>query len=330
MRSGTDCDGAESSSGGRAPLTSFSGCEVVAHSREMREVLKVLPRIADSGATVLIEGESGTGKEVVARCLHEASPRCGAPFVTVSCAALPDALLENELFGYKAGAFLDAKHDRAGQFEAARGGTLFLDEIGDISPALQVRLLRVLQEREYQPLGSADTHEADVRLIAATDRKLDELVTEGRFRQDLFYRVNVVRLKLPPLRERRTDIPPLVEYFVARQNAERGRNVGGLEHAAMAAFMRHEWPGNVRELAGAIEHAFVLCGEDLLRLEHMPDEIWHVLGGSGAPLGATLAELEAWAIRRALAGNGGRRGDAARELGIDPSTLWRKMKRMGL
>jgi len=304
--------------------------EMVARSHAMREIAERLPRIAESGTTVLIEGGSGTGKELVARRLHAASGRAGRAFVTVNCAALPDALLENEIFGYEAGAFRDAARGRRGRLEEASGGTLFLDEIGDISPALQVRLLRVLQESEYRPAGSEKTLEADARLIAATGRNLDELVTRGRFRQDLFYRVNVVRITIPPLRERTADIQPLVEHFIARLNAETGRGVSGLDPAATAAFMRYEWPGNVRELVAALEHAYVLCPGQVLKLEHMPAALLAGQGSGGAPPGATLRELEAWAIRQALAGNGGRRRDAARQLGIDPSTLWRKMKRMGL
>ncbi|MHC4914173.1 MAG: sigma-54 interaction domain-containing protein [Planctomycetota bacterium] len=303
--------------------------DVVARSRAMREVLTVLPRIATSGATVLIEGESGTGKELIARALHGMSPRAGRPFVVVNCAALPDTLLEAVLFGGAAGAPRDAGRGRRGRFEVAHGGTLFLDEIGDVSPALQVRLLRVLQEKEYQPPGTSRTARADVRLLAATERDLESLVVEGGFRQDLFYRVNVVRIKLPPLRQRRTDIPALLEHFIGRLNLREGREIAGLERAAVGALMDYDWPGNVRELESVLEHAFVLCPGRKIRREHLPEKLRGAAAGAGGPEGDTLAELEAWAIAGALERCGGRKGEAAAQLGIDPSTLWRKLRRLG-
>jgi PAS domain S-box-containing protein len=303
--------------------------DIVARSHAMRQVMAVLPRIAESGSTCLIEGESGTGKELVARALHRMSPRADKPFVAVNCGALPDTLLESELFGYVAGAFTDARRDKPGRFAAAEEGSLFLDEIGDVSPALQVKLLRVLQEREYQPLGAESTVKADVRLIAATNRDLDELVASGSFRQDLFYRVNVVRVRVPPLRDRPEDIPVLAEHFVRRFNLRQQREVAGLDRAALKLLMAHRWPGNVRELENAIEHAFVLCPGGLVLPDHLPTQ----LRGEGPRTEdtgvITLAEAEERAIRQALLRNDGNRRETARELGIAPSTLWRKLKKLG-
>ena len=315
--------------------------DMVAHSHRMKELLAVLPRIAESGSTCLVEGESGTGKELVARALHELSARRKKPFVAVNCAALPDALLESELFGHKAGAFTDARSDRQGRFAAAEGGTVFLDEAGDVSPAMQARLLRVLQEREYEPLGSSKTVKTDVRVVAATNRNLDELVAAGRFRQDLYYRIAVVRVRVPPLRERMEDVPPLVEHFVRKLNLRTGRDVAGVDRQALALLMRHDWPGNVRELENAVEHAFALAPGALIGPEHLPEKLRGTMavpssefrvsssepGTRNSEPGTTLEEVEAQAIRRALERHGGRKADAARELGIDPSTLWRKMRR---
>ena len=238
-------------------------------------------------------------------------------------------MLESELFGYVKGAFTDAHRDKPGRFAQAKGGTMLLDEIGDVSPALQTRLLRVLQEREYEPLGSNRSVKADVRVIAATNRPLEALVKKGLFRQDLYYRVNVVRLVLPPLRERREDIPLLAEHFIDRLNRLRGRDVAGFSDDALACLVRHDWPGNVRELENALEHAFVVCRRDLIEPEHLPESLRPAVG---APLasaaGLPLREIEARAIRDALARHGGKRVAAARELGISKTTLWRKVKQM--
>ncbi len=304
--------------------------DIVAHSHGMRELLSVLPRIAESDSTCLIEGESGTGKELVARALHSMSPRSDKPFVAVNCGALPDTLLESELFGYVAGAFTDARKDRSGRFAAAEGGSLFLDEIGDVSPALQVKLLRVLQEREYQPLGGNKTVRVDVRVIAATNSNLDELVASGRFRQDLFYRINVIRIEVPPLRTRREDIPVLAEHFVRRFNLRQEREVAGLDRAALKLLMAHEWPGNVRELENAIEHAFVLSAGGLILAEHLPTQLQRAAAAGEDTAALTLAEAEARLIRQALLRNNGNRHETAKDLGIAPSTLWRKLKKLGL
>lgn len=306
--------------------TSFSN--LIGRSAAMRHLFELLPLVAESDSTALIEGASGTGKELVARALHELSPRRSKRFVALNCGALPDTLLESELFGYKAGAFTDARKDKPGRFALAEGGTLFLDEIGDISPAMQTRLLRVLQERVYEPLGGLEPIRCDVRLVAATNRPLQTLVREGRFREDLFYRIHVVRLELPPLRDRREDLPLLVDHFVARLNRLKGRDIAGVSDAVLARLMEYDFPGNVRELENILEHAFVLCRTGLIDLPHLPPHLRD--GPSGAagqlPTGLTLAAMEQLLIRDALRRHDGNRAAAARELGINPSTLFRKLK----
>jgi len=299
-------------------------------NHKMWEVFKLMPLIAQSDSTVLIQGESGTGKELMAKAIHDLSSRARKPLVTLNCGALPDTLLEAELFGHKAGAFTDAKRDRKGRIAVAEGGTLFLDEIGDISPALQVRLLRVLQERTYEPLGSSDSLKANVRFLAATHRDLRMEVKAGRFREDLYYRLNVMQIAIPPLRERREDIPALARRFLDRQVALHGKQIHGFAPEAMDRLMRHTWPGNIRELENAVEHAFVLCrqgqikGADLpLSLEGLP------LGTSSegaAPSGKDLRSQEMAMIQAALERHGGNRTAAARDLGIHPTTLWRKLR----
>ena len=251
----------------------YSFAEIVGRSAAMRQVFQILPQIAESDSTVLIEGASGTGKELFARAIHNLSPRREKRFVALNCAALPDTLLESELFGYKAGAFTDARQDKPGRFALADGGTLLLDEIGDISPAMQVRLLRVLQERVYEPLGSVEPVKTDVRLIAATNKDLGKLVRKGVFREDLFYRIHVIRLALPSLRDRREDIPLLIEHFIAKFNRLQGKDVVGVSDEVLARLMEHDYPGNVRELENIIEHAFVLCRGALIELAHLPPQL---------------------------------------------------------
>jgi PAS domain S-box-containing protein len=308
---------------------SFSN--IIGRSPAMQELFELLPPVAESDSAVLIEGASGTGKELVARAMHELSGRRKQRFVPINCGALPDTLLESELFGYKAGAFTDARKDKLGRFALAEGGTLFLDEIGDISPAMQSRLLRVLQERVYEPLGGVETVKCDVRLVAATNKSLQSLVQAGKFREDLFYRVHVVRLELPSLRDRREDLPLLIDHFVARFNRLRGRDIAGVSDAVLAHLMDHDFPGNVRELENIIEHAFVLCRTGLIELAHLPP---HLRGGtngsSGLPAGLTLAAMEKLLIRDTLRRNQGNRAATARELGMDASTLFRKIKALGL
>jgi PAS domain S-box-containing protein len=304
------------------------------HSRSplMQRLLEVLPAIAASPSTVLILGETGTGKELLARTLHSMSPRASGPFVAVNCGALPDTLLESELFGHKAGAFTGATRDRAGRFALARGGTLFLDEIGVVSPALQVRLLRVLQERVYEPLGATRSEKADVRILAATNRDLAAEVRRGTFREDLYYRINVVRLELPPLRRRKEDLPDLVLQFISRFNKLQQRSIAGMTPKALALLMGHDWPGNIRELENTIERAFITCSGDWIDLEHLPDElIARQLLTSGRETALSAHEMiDAEAIRSALQETGNNRLAAARLLGIHKSTLFRRIKRLGL
>ncbi len=309
---------------------SFS--DIIGRSAAMRQLFDLMPLVAESDSTVLIEGPSGTGKELFARALHQLSRRQQQPFVAINCGALPDTLLESELFGYKAGAFTDARKDKPGRFALAEGVTILLDEIGDISPAMQTRLLRVLQERVYEPLGSVVPVRCDVRVIAATNRSLTSLVRAGKFREDLYYRVHVVRLELPPLRSRREDLPPLVEHFVTRFNRLKGRDIAGLSDAALARLMEYDFPGNVRELENIIEHAFVLCRGGLIEPLHLPPQLRGERGGlpSHLPGGMTLAVMEKLLIQDALKRHQGNRAAAARELGMDPSTLFRKIKSLKL
>lgn len=307
--------------------------DIVSKNAGMRRVLERLPLFAASMSTVVIEGASGTGKELIARALHNLGPRKNKPFITVNCAAIPDNLLESELFGYVRGAFTDAKKDRLGRFALADGGSVFLDEIGEISPAMQVKLLRILQEKEFEPLGSSETIKVDVRVIAATNKSLDGEVEAGRFREDLFYRLNVVRIELPPLSERREDIPLLVDHFISRFNALQGCNVKRISDRALAALMEAPFPGNIRELENAIEHAFVVCRTDTIRLSHLPPSFERfdrqpkiVTGDQEKPFEAA----ETHVIREALERHNGNRMKTAGELGISRNTLWRKMKRLKL
>jgi len=304
-------------------------CEdILSQSHQMLELFRILPTIAESSSTVLIEGESGTGKELFARAIHNLSPRKDKRFVAVNCGAIPETLLESELFGYKAGAFTDAKKDKPGRFALAEGGTIFLDEIGDISLAVQVRLLRVLQERVYEPLGGIEPVKADVRIVAATNRDLSQLMTEGKFRQDLFYRINVVKLKLPLLRDRKEDIPLLVEHFIARFNHLRNKAITGVTDEVLACLLAHDYPGNVRELENTIEHCFVLCPAGIIEKRHLP-EAFRTSVSADFPKEAgptNLKQMEKILITDALRRNDGNRAAAARELGIHKSTLFRKIK----
>lgn len=298
----------------------------------MQRVFDVLPAIAASPATVLISGETGTGKELVARTIHALSTRNRNQFVAVNCSALPETLLESELFGYKVGAFTGAHKDKPGRFALAEGGTILLDEIGEISPALQAKLLRVLQERTYEPLGSTRSEKADVRVLAATNMNLTEQVKRGNFREDLYYRVNVVRVELPPLRRRKEDIPLLVDQFIGRFNRLRNKIVSGISGEALALLMAHDWPGNIRELENAIERAFVLCGDGLIGIEHLPIELTASANSAdrGQDIRSSHDILDAEAIWSALERNGYNRQAAARELGIHKTTLFRRIKRLGI
>ncbi|MGD8304550.1 MAG: sigma 54-interacting transcriptional regulator [Desulfobacterales bacterium] len=304
--------------------------DIVSKNEKMNKIFSILPRIAESNSTVLIGGQSGTGKELIARAIHNHSPQKDGPFVTVNCGALPDTLCESELFGYKAGAFTDAKRDKLGRFALAQNGSIFLDEIGDISPAVQIRLLRVLENRVYEPLGSTKTIETNARVIAATHRNLGELVKQGTFREDLYFRINIIRLSLPTLAERKSDIPLLIDHFIERFNHIHGRNILGSTQEAIAAMLMYPWPGNVRELENAIEHAFALCQEDLIQMAHLPEDVIPENGSIVVTTGLTLKEVEKQTIEQALKRNSWKRVKTARELGINKNTLRYKIERYGI
>jgi len=305
--------------------------DIVGRSPLMLRLFDILPQIAESSSTVLIEGASGTGKELFARAIHNLSPRRKKKFIPINCAALPDNLLESELFGYKAGAFTDAKRDKPGRFMLADGGTIFLDEIGDISPALQVRLLRVLQERIVEPLGSSEPVPVNVRVIAATNRNLKKLVKSGEFREDLYYRIRVVYLELPELKQRKEDIPLLAERILEKLNRLQSKKIEALSQDATALLMTHDYPGNVRELENIIEQSFVLCRGNVIEAHHLPLELRHeTKNGAAAFNGLTIQSMEKHLISETLLRFNGSRRKAARELGIDASTLFRKIKSLGI
>ncbi len=306
---------------------SYTFQDIVSRHPRMHEIFAILPDVAASNVPVLIEGESGTGKELLARAIHNLSERQDRPFVAVNCGALPDNLLESELFGYRKGAFTDAKTDKPGRFDAAKGGTLLLDEVGNVSTAMQIRLLRVLQEKSYEPLGATETVQSDARIIAATNQSLSDLIHKGTFRQDLYYRLNVLRLELPPLRERQCDIPLLVEHFRHRLNAETGKNIERIDPTVFDVLMRHDFPGNIRELENIMLHAFVLCRGTVIERSHLPGDFPAMTPSESTPMPLTLKSVEKHTIEEALRNHAGNRSAAARQLGIDPSSLYRKMRR---
>jgi PAS domain S-box-containing protein len=313
----------------REVAAQYSFDDIVTKSPRMRAILNLLPTIAQSESTVLITGESGTGKELVARAIHNHSARSAGPMVAVNSAGIPDTLLEAELFGYEKGAFTGAVRAKPGRFALANGGTLFLDEIGDMPLQLQAKLLRVLQDGTYEALGGVRTLEADVRVLAATNRDLTGMIREGAFREDLFYRLNIFELRLPPLRERMEDVPLLVDHFVQRLSALQGKGIRGIAPKALRVLMDHDFPGNVRELQNVVEHAFVLSPGTLIRTEHLPEAI-HGVGIPDATAGATLKDQERSFILKTLARNGYDRLATARELGIHRSTLYRKIRKLDI
>ena len=308
----------------------YSFEDIISKSYQIQKLFAILPDIAESDSTILLQGPSGSGKELFARAIHNLSPRKDKPYVVVSCGALPDTLLESELFGYVKGAFTDARRDKPGRFALADKGTIFLDEVGDLSSSMQVKLLRVLQEKEYQPLGATATVKVDVRIIAATNKDLTELKEKGLFREDLYYRLNVIKIELPPLSQRREDIPLLIEHFIRVFNLEMSKKISGVSDEVLHLLMRYDFPGNIRELQNIIEHAFVLCKGSIIELEHLPGEViekqQHLMRESPAPYQG-LQEAEARIIRETLKRYNGHRGKTAQALGIAKSTLWRKMKR---
>ena len=311
--------------------------DIISKNPEMQRLFGILKQVAESNTTVLLTGESGTGKELFAKAIHSLSPRKKSPLITINCGALPDTLLESELFGYKAGAFTDAKKDKPGRLAMAEGGTLFLDEVGDISPALQIRLLRVLQDRVYEPLGSTKTQKADVRIVAATNKDLEDLVAQGGFRQDLYYRINVVKLVLPPLRDRKEDTPLLADHFIRKFNRLSGKELQGLSPEVVSTLMSHSFPGNIRELENIIEYATVVCKNSVIGMEHLPDYLRQIkksekyIRGKKEPHdNLSWQDLERQFLIEVLKKNKWNRSATAAQLGIHTSTLWRKMKRLNI
>ena len=311
----------------------YSFRNIIGKSHEMQEVYHLIRSVARTNVTAIIQGDTGTGKELVARAIHYESPRAGEPFVVVHCAALPETLLESELFGHVRGAFTGATSDRKGRFQLADRGTLFLDEISEVSPSTQVKLLRVLENKQFERVGDSRTTQVDVRLICATNRNLKQMISDGTFREDLYYRINVVSLRLPPLRERDEDIPLLVRHFIEKYNRETGKQVGKVHPDTMDILIDYAWPGNVRELENAIGHAFVHCRGDIILPEHLPQDI-----SEAGPAGTenalkmleSLEDVEKAAITEMLKRCKGNRSRAAKRLGIGRSSLWRKIKKYGL
>jgi two-component system response regulator HydG len=313
----------------------FDFSRIIAASPKMKTLLETLAMVAPSDATVLIMGESGTGKEVIANAIHHNSPRAGEPFIKVSCAALPETLLESELFGHEKGAFTGAVARREGRFQLAHRGAIFLDEVGEMSPALQTKLLRVLQEKEFEPLGSARTIKVDIRVIAATNRDLEKEVKEGRFREDLYYRLNVVPLVLPTLRERREDIPLLADHFLALFREKNRKPIKAISGKALDLLVRYDWPGNVRELENVIERAVILSRDEVLFPADLPPQIRMLSegveeAGFVIPTGMSLDEMERALIVKTLDETGGNRTRASEILGINRRTLQNKLKQYGL
>lgn len=308
---------------------SYSFHDIISKNHKMQKIFKLIPAIAKSDSPVLIEGDSGTGKELIARALHILSPRKKKKFMAVNCGALPDTLLESELFGYKAGAFTGAKKDKLGRFALADGGTLFLDEIGDISPAMQVKLLRVLQEKLYEPLGAVVSESTDVKIISATNKKLLELIKQGLFRTDLYYRINIINLTLPPLRERKEDIPLLIDYFISHFNKLMNKHIKDVSHNTLSLLMNYDYPGNIRELQNIIEHAFVLCFSSTIEISHLPAYL-----NSSILIDETTTfsfkNIQRDFIVDALKKNNWNRQKTAKYLGIHKSTLYRKIKSLNI
>ena len=296
----------------------------------MKQLFEILPTISRSDSSILVLGETGTGKNLIAKAIHRLSLRASGPMITVNCAALPETLLESELFGYKAGAFTGAHRDKPGRFAAAQGGTLFLDEVGDIPLGMQVKLLRVLQEKVYERLGEQEPIPCDIRFITATHRDLSAMVTAGTFRRDLYYRINVLNLEIPPLRDRKGDIPQLAQKFTERLSLKRGKHVTGVSSAALELLMRHNYPGNVRELENILEHAWVMCLEQVIDVQHLPRRL-QIMVPTPEDSGAKgLEKVEAAFILQVLERAGWHRGRAAQELGMHRTTLQRRIQKLGL
>ncbi|MBW2248077.1 MAG: sigma 54-interacting transcriptional regulator [Deltaproteobacteria bacterium] len=322
----------------RKELTNqHSFLDIISKNKEMKRLFGMLELISENDTTILLEGESGTGKELFARAIHSLSHRKKGPMITVNCGALPDTLLESELFGYKAGAFTDAKKDKPGRLALAENGTLFLDEIGDISQLLQVRLLRVLQDKVYEPLGSTKSERANVRIVATTNKNLERLVNMGLFRDDLYYRINVIKLVLPPLRNRKEDIPLLIENFINKYSKLCGKEIYGLSPEAMNTLMVYNFPGNIRELENIIEYATVVCKNSLIRIQNLPENLLRAPDSKNNAVTKETSEkvfsietMEKNIILETLRKNNWNRKATAAQMGIHSSTLWRKIKRLNL
>jgi len=314
----------------RAITSRYTFADMIGKDPSIQKVFEIVPVIAESDATVLIEGPTGTGKDLLAKVIHNASRRTHKPMVKVNCAALPDTLLESEMFGYVKGAFTGADRDKPGRFQEAEGGTIFLDEIGDLPLSLQAKLLRVLEDKEFYPLGSRKTTKVDVRIIAATNRVLEGMVEAKRFREDLFYRLNVIRLELPPLKERRADIPLLIEHILRQLSSAKERKASRISEEAMAILLNYDFPGNVRELENVLEHALIICQEDAIEPKHLPLFLRKAMPAAGSRAEAGRPEnlpSEKERLLQALEKHHWHRGEAARALQMDRTTLWRKMKR---
>jgi PAS domain S-box-containing protein len=307
---------------------SYSFEDIISNNKKIRDILGILPTIAVSESSVLITGESGTGKELFAHALHNLSARSGKPFIAVNCGGFPETLIESELLGYEAGAFTGATKSKPGRFRLAEGGTLFLDEIGDLPPLLQVKLLRVLQEKTYEPLGGIQTLNADVRIVAATNRNLEAMVAAGSLRQDLYYRINVIKLEIPPLRDHMEDIPLLIDHFIGHFSTLHNKNISGISPHALSILMSYDYPGNVRELDNIIEHGCVLCPGSIIKAEHLPD--WICPPTENLETALSLKEVEKQFIISILKKNDWNRLAAAKELRIHKTTLFRKIKRLGI
>jgi len=311
---------------------SYSLEDIISKSPKMHKLFAILPDFAESESTVLIQGPSGSGKELFARAIHNLSPRKNANYVVINCGTLPSQLFESELFGYVRGAFTDAVKDKKGKIVAAEGGTVFFDEIGELPLSTQVKLLRLLQEREYEPLGSVVPIKTNIRIIAATNQDLKSLVAQAKFRDDLYFRLAVVKIELPPLKEKREDIPYLVDHFINKFNAKTGKKIISVSPDVMSILMRHEYPGNIRELENIIEHCFILCRDSIVKREHVPSELLktdqeHITDSllTHTPITKSINEQEQ--IISALRSCGSVISKAAEELGIHRSTLWRKIQR---
>ncbi|MBI5116577.1 sigma 54-interacting transcriptional regulator [Candidatus Poribacteria bacterium] len=302
---------------------------LVSNNEKMQHIFKLLPEIAESECSVLIQGPSGSGKELLAQAIHNLSPRKHNPYIRINCAALPETLLESELFGYARGAFTDAKRDKPGMFFLAQGGTLLLDEIGDMPLSLQVKLLRVLNNGEYQPLGSTRMLQADARIITSSNRDIKQMVEQGTFREDLYYRVNVINIQIPPLRERLEDLPLLIEHFIQKFRDKRKKDIREVSGDVLRLLRNYDFPGNVRELENAVEHAFVICRDNIIQVNHLPERLLEaaqsgVMPSAPANYGSSSEES---IIRETLARHRGNRLETAQELGMHRATLWRKLQK---